>query len=901
MKIWKSLIVLFIIIFLAGGGFWIYKHYYSSRGLSNLEVISQNAVFVFESYEGADAWNGLVNDPIWGILNTLPAFKDLSDQLITLDSLNGGNGEIARTLNGNQATVSLHPTGIDTFDLLFTLELGSSKANGFIQEIKSRIPEGARFQPRSYSNQEVQEFYNASNERLWSIAILGNLAVVSSSSFLVEEAIRFYVNEDQLSFQQLFEKAPYNPDSQGRLLLSGKGLASLLKGVAGQRENESIAALEIMPGGAALDLYFEENQLVFRGPLLYDEPVNFTPSIQANLSEIEAAIPTRTLSVTQFNLESIFETQKIVNRAFTGRATFSGEIQRKLVDLGFLDSFTGELYLLDLENSGGTDKNLALLTRLTDPDQAIELLKDFLTNEQEQASDFYLGNEILYIPEEEFPAHLFEGKFMGFGQTFVTTVGNILIFSNSQQGMKLVLDDINSGNTWGKSSRAPEAKKELSPTSGFTRLYITEQIWDTWVKKTNPSWSSFLQKYSDAFQAFPWVTFKINQLQDKKEATLSFPFDGGSSPKINTNEAITLAPSKRVAFNSTLIYGPKSIVNYDDKTEDIVVQDENHVLHLINSAGQEVYSKQLSGPIISDAFQIDYYKNGKLQLLLATVDEIHGIDRLGNPLPGYPFTVNGERVEQLNLVDYSNTKDYRYFINTAQGNLYLIDKTGDKLEGWNPLSIGESTTGAPAHYRVPGKGDYMVALSENGKLHIFNRRGEKQAGSGAKLGDAFNSPLITWRKPGTRTTLLVGITKNGEVVHSNFNGEITYRNQLIKNDRDSEFLLIPDQKNEDFVIISRQFNEVNVLDRSESPLFATRVSDESLTYQFYNFGSSRQILAISDLVQGFCYLYDIRGNLLTTMPIESSGKIQITYQSSKGQYIIRTRNGTSMIEYELAD
>lgn len=901
MKIWKSLIVLFISIFLAGGGFWIYKNYYSSRGLSNLEVISQNAVFVFESYEGADAWNTLVNDPIWEILKTLPAFQGISDQLVTLDSLNGGNGEIARTLNGNQATVSLHSTGIDTFDLLFTLELGSSKAKGLIQEIKSRIPEGARFQTRSYSDQEVKEFYNAGNDRLWSIAILENLAVISSSSFLVEEAIRFYVNEDQLSFYQLFGKAPYNPDSQGRLLLSGKGLASLLKGVAGQRENESIAALEIMSGGAALDLYFEENQLVFRGPLLYDEPVNFTPSIQANLSEVESAIPNRTLSVSQFNLESIFETQKIVNRAFTGRATFSGEIQRKLIDLGFLDSFTGELYLLELESSGGIDKNLALLARLTDPGQAIELLKDFLSSGREPVSDYYLGSEILYIPEEEFPAHLFEGKFIGFGQTFVTIVDNILIMANTQQGMKLVLDDINSGNTWAKSTRAPEAKKELSPTSGFTKLYITDQIWDTWVKKTNPSWSSFLQKYADAFQAFPWVSFKINQLQDKKEATLSFPFDGGSSPQIDTNEAITLAPSKRVSFNSTLVYGPKSIINYDDKTEDIVVQDENHVLHLINSAGQEVYSKQLSGPIISDSFQVDYYKNGKLQLLLATADKIYGIDRLGNPLPAYPLSVNGERIAQLNLVDYSNTKDYRYFVSTSQGNLYLIDKTGNKLEGWDPLSIGESTTGPPAHYRVPGKGDYMVALTENGRLHIFNRRGEKQAGSGAKLGSSFNSPLVTWRKHGTRTTLLVGITKNGEVVHSNFNGEITYRNQLIKDDRDSEFLLIPDQEYGDFVIISRQFNEVNVLNRSESPLFATRVSDEPLTYQFFNFGSNRQLFAISDLVQGFCYLYDIKGNLLTTMPLESSGKIQITFQPSEGQYIIRTRSGSTLIEYQLAD
>ena len=467
--------------------------------------------------------------------------------------------------------------------------------------------------------------------------------------------------------------------------------------------------------------------------------------------------------------------------------------------------------------------------------------------------------------------------------------------------MKLVLDDINSGSTWGKSSRAPEAKKSLSPSAGFSRIYLTNQIWDSWTKKANPSWSSFLQKYSETFQSFPWILFKINQLRDKTEATLSFPYDGQSKPTIETTDAISLQPSNRISFDQRLIYGPKSIINYQDNTEDLLVQDQNNVLHLINSAGQEVYTEHLSGPIVSDAFQIDYYKNGKLQLLVATADRVYGIDRLGNSLPGYPFSVTGEKISHLNLVDYSNSKDYRYFVSTQEGNLFLLDKTGNKLEGWNPNRLGAKTIGAPAHYRVPGKGDYMVALTENGKLQLFNRRGESQPGSSVKLGDSFNSPLIAWREPSSRSTQLVGITKNGEVIHSNFNGEIGYRNQLIKNDRDSEFLLIPDQKQNDFVFISKQYNEVSILDRSEKPLFSTRVSDENLIYQYYDFGSDRQLFAITDLNQGFCYLYDLKGNLQTTMPLESTGPIQITYQSSLGQYLIRTVSVSTLTEFQLAD
>lgn len=858
-------------------------------------------MFVFETNQAPDTWNSIVTSPVWEILKNLPAFQQLSDQLHTLDSLNGGTGEVANYLSDQQTTVSLHSTGIESFDLLFTINLNPTKAERIIEEVKTRIPAGSRFQSRTYSSQEILEFYNAENTRLWSITLFGNLAVVSPSSFLVEEAIRFYVNEDQQSFYQLAQSLPYNSDSPGRILFDGEGIASLLRGIGNHRENQTIQAFESLEGGVALDLSIEGGQLVFKGPLAFDEPVSFLPSIQSNLTAISQAIPNQTLAVTQYNLSSIFESQKLINHAFAGRSTFSGEIQRKLLDHGFLDSFTGELYLLDLENSRGSDKNLALIVRSTDSARPIELLKTFEGNTSEQASDYYRGNEILYVPGEEFPAHLFAGKFTGFKQTFITSEADLILFANSQQAMKLLLDNIKDGQTWAYSARAPKVKEELSPTSGYSKLFLIDQIWSTWVTDANPSWSSFFQKYSGVFTSFPWVSFKVNQLQDKREATLILPFNADATPIIDTNEAIQLQSSNQIRLSNRLTYGPKSIVNYQDNTEDILVQDEFNMLYLFNSAGVEVYSEQLDGPIISDAYQIDYYKNGKLQLLLATANKVYGIDRLGNPLPDYPFSLSGKTITHLNLVDYNETKDYRYFLSTTEGSLYLTDKTGQQLEGWNPLSLGSKTVGPPAHYRVPGRGDYMVALTEDGKLHLFNRRGEKQTGSGIQFGESFHSKIFAWRKPSSSTTQLVNITKNGEVVHSNFSGEISYRNQLIKSDVDSEFLLIPDQRENDFVFISRQFNEVSVLDRDENTLFSTRISDKGLIYQYFDFGANRQLIAITDTVQEFCYLYDFSGNLLTTLPIESSGAIQITYQPAQGQYMIRSRGGNTITEYQLAD
>ena len=901
MKTWKSFLLLLSVILLIGTAFWIYKSYFSYRKIDNLELISQDAVFVLESYNGAETWNQLVKDPVYEILTTLPAFQKFSNQLTTLDSLTGGSGKITNTISGKQVTISLHPTGLETFDLLFTININKRNANSLIDEIKNRIDPATRFQTRKYSEIEILEYFDNQNNRLWSLTILDELVLVSSSSFLLEEAVRFYLSENPENYFSFASATPYPAGTLARLHVSGKGLSSLLKGVSQDRENSEIIGLEKLNAGLTLNMTFEKQQLHFKGSLFSDNNVNFTPSINANLNAIESLITNRTLTLTQYNLESIFETQQLNNLAFNPKATLSGEIQQLLIDKGFFDALTGEIYHLHLEDLGDAVNNSAILIRTNDPLFSFGLLREYQETTLTEGTDFYLGNEILNLLEEDFPAHLFSGKFKGFKQTFVTVLEETLVFTNSQQAMKLILDDHAMGNTWLKFPKNPAAKKSLNPNSGFAKIILLDQIWNKWTKEANASWNSFLQKYAPSFRSFPLISLNINQVKNKQEASLIIHYQSESKTS-NTNTAgILLLPSKSTSFTSSILYGPKSIVNFLDKTEDVLVQDDQNNIHLINSGGERVFSVKLDGPIVSETFQVDYYKNGKLQILIATETKIYGIDRLGNPLPGYPINLNGEQITHLNLIDYNNDKDYRYFLSTTKGNLYLLDKKGQKLEGWTPLSIGENTIAPPSHIRIPGKGDVLLAQTEEGNLHLFSRRGEKQAGSPFSLGNKLLSPLRFKLDQSSKKGLFLGITAIGEVVNCDLEGQITYKNQLVKEDKENEFFLIQDPKQIGFVFVSRQFNQISVLDKDEKLLFKTKISAQNLIYQYFDFGSNRQIFALTDLEQEFSYLYDLNGNLMTAMPLESTGKIQITYQATLGQFLIRTIRGKKLTEFQLAD
>jgi hypothetical protein len=900
-KIWKSILILTGAILFAGGAFWVYQNYFSSRKINSLELIQPDAVFVFETEQAYQTWNDLVSQPIWASLSELPAFSKFATQLVSLDSLSGSDGEIARTLRGRQVTVSYHATGIDSFQLLFTVNFGMANPQEFLEKIKPKISSDIRIESRKYSDLDVVEFFGSDNTREWSITILGNVLLASSSSFLIEEAIRLYISEDQNSTAALLGDQLEVDSGPGRLLISARGIAKLLEGVSADRENPTAKELSFDQTLMSLNLSFEEGELTFQGPALMKTEVNFTPSVRANFPEIQKLISNRTQSLTQINLDGIFESQKLKNEAFSPKSTVSGEIQTRLTDRGFLDSFSGELYFLGLENFGNQSENLVLLVRTTDPAQTFTFLKEFRNGTDLDQSDFYRDSEILFFPEEEFPAHLFGGKFLGFPQTHISLVGEVLILANSAPGMKMILDDFAIGNTWAKAPESNSDWRAINPASGYSKTFFLEKIWSKWEEKSNPSWSPFLQKYQTVFQSFPYLSLRINQIGGKPEATLSIPYFSEEKAVVSDQKGLSLVPSNTITLPEKITYGPKIILNFNDKTEDLVVQDANHVLYLINSAGETVYSQELSGPIVSEAFQIDFLKNGKLQLLLATADRLYAIDRLGNSLPGFPLALENEKITHLSLVDYDNSREYRYFLATESGQLWLLDRNGKDLEGWNPMKLSEKSIIAPRHIRVPGRGDYMITQTEKGTLYFFNRRGEKQPGSPLALGKDMDRPVKITQGTGKNSLRISAISETGELLHASFEGEITYRNQLVKSQRDNTFDLLAEKAGNSLLIVSRQYSKTVLLDEQEVELFTLPLAGEQLRFGFYDFGAERKILTVSDPEQGFGYLYDLKGTMLIATPLESEQDIQITHLPAKSQYIIRTVQGSKILEYLMPD
>ncbi len=902
----RIVITLLIIFGLAGGIFYFVKSGFLFSKRNAIELVSAEAVLVFETTEPVMAWNQLVTQPFWSRISELPALDQAQYQVMTLDSLLGKGGKLERALKGNQFVMSWHPVGREEFDFLFTISFRDLSNLDILKDLENNLPPLSRINTRSYSNVEIKEFQSLDLERNLSYAIIGNVFVASYSSFLVEDAIRYAQNSNLLNFKssnkQLFDALP-RPKGLGVIRISGQAIGKVINGISRNAEFKMIESFSRNGIAANLELKFLNDQVIMEGHAYFSDgkEFDFTASKSGNPKSFQNLVSNRTAVYQQYHLEDLAQISKLEDKGFQFTSTLKGDIEKSLIDKGFLNDLTGEAAFLLFELISNEPQDKILLLQVNQIQNKIQLLRAFnagidRSELEEFPSDFYQQMEIIRIASEEFPAHLFGGKFQGFSDTYITVVNDVLVFANSSKAIKLFIDDINNDNTWGKSLNQRKLIDNLSPENGFYFMLDIHRFWSAIIENSSPNWKSFFQKYAPQLKSFELLNLKVKEEGKNNAVILEL---GYSMNPIKSVQDVLLTENRSVAFSNRLTYGPIVVQNFIDRSQEFVVQDEANNLYLLTSEGEQVFGYNLDGPIVSGIHQVDFFKNGKLQLLFATQNQVYIIDRLGNLVSGFPVRIEGQTISHLNVVDYSNSRDYRYFIASEEGNLYLLDKNGNQLEGWNPKSISGPVATAPAHHRIAGVGDRMVALSSKGQLYFFNRRGEPELGSPIRLGDELRSDYILLERGSAQESRLVTITKEGEVVQVNLKGELTYRNQLLRPDRESKFYLIKDQKDDRYVFAVHEYNKVTVLDSEYKTVFSVDVFSENLEFQYFSFGTDKNIFVIVDKSQEFIYLYNLDGILLNTLPIIGDHKVEIRYSGSQNQYSIYSISGNKFAEYKL--
>ncbi len=352
--------------------------------------------------------------------------------------------------------------------------------------------------------------------------------------------------------------------------------------------------------------------------------------------------------------------------------------------------------------------------------------------------------------------------FHNFVNPAYVVLGDYVVFANQPLTLELLVQDYVHQQVIGKDLNYMPLRDNLSSTAHFT-LYFNinngASLIDSRLRPALP-----LAPYDAPFDHYNKAAFQFT-------ATGDYLYTNGcilpaQQQMPDTLQKEELEPNK-ITLDTALAMAPQYVLNHDNRTLEIMVQDKDRQLYLISPRGEILWKKQLKGFIQSPVRQMDYYDNGKLQYVFNTTGRIYIIDRLGNNVENFPVALETGASNGMQLVQYNNEK-YRYFVGGVNNALYGYYKEGEGLPGWSPLNIKGTPRQPLQHFYRKGK-DYLVVTTDKGYFYGFNRRGEERIPT-TKLDTPLHHPVYKDTETSPLSFVMSG--KQGRIYHVNIEGEV---------------------------------------------------------------------------------------------------------------------------------
>lgn len=309
---------------------------------------------------------------------------------------------------------------------------------------------------------------------------------------------------------------------------------------------------------------------------------------------------------------------------------------------------------------------------------------------------------------------------------------------------------------------------------------------------------------------------------------------------------------------------PEIVINHTNGTREVLVQDTLDRIHLISALGKVVWSRQLDGPILGTTHQVDRFKNSKLQLLFNTSGFCYLIDRNGNNVEGFPFTLASKASAPLAVFDYDGQRDYRVLIPTADRNVINLGLDGVLVQGWDPPRLDAAATEPVHHLRIRNK-DYLLLIDQNGDLNVLDRKGAERERSKTKLarmkevhavipGPELMGTRIHWMD---EDLVLHETTLGGEERRTI--GASNGRNRLMDLDGDGSFEVV------------RVSDDSLVASNAKGILFANSAGPALDAHlELYTLGTNSLAIGGTSPSNSKAWLYDPSGLPLATMPVDAA-------------------------------
>ncbi len=758
----KIIIAIILLLLLVAGAMWLLTRRDMAGGpVLPFRAIPTDAVFIIKTPSQSDFTGALAGrGGLLADLAEVPELEALYSGLITLDTL-FSRRELRRLTGFGSSALSFHVTGRGRLSTLLTMPVSPEIRYRHLDELLS----GAGFTIATKSEYQSAQLYSIEwlsgedSATAW-VCLRPGLLLASTSRIVLEAAVRQYDHDGDLRAESSFSRvASTGGRNEDQLYILFGNLPRLLADMTSGRGNELAEIAGKLAGTAGGDITLRDRSLTIHG---YTDAPDPSHTLQRYLRaeavsfSSPSILPAATAQYESVSL-SVFERygsdirdRSVPSLIASQIAPFLGrEVTRARLEIRELPTSESMVLIYEITNRAHLEeaiRNILAESGTSDP------VRWFSPDDENRIAVYRSGRPGLH----EFTVPGFAGDF---NDIYYTFHDNYLITGSSYTTVTRVLYDNILNRTLINDVAFRDFRRSL-PSRGVYSFYAVPH-------KTTSILEELLTQRASAALSRNIATLR-------KVEAIGFQFTPGNN-MLYHSLSVSLTDEVREETRSeweTLLdtvaaSKPFFFTNHNTGAREIFVQDENHNAYLINSAGRVLWKVPVGERIVGQVFMIDYYRNGRLQLLFAGRNHLHLLDRNGNYVDRYPVRLRSPATSPLSLFDYEGDKNYRLFIAGEDRNIYLYDKSGNLVRGWNIFQTATQVRSEIQHFRVDGR-DYIVAGDETG-IYILNRRGEVRLTAKEPVRKARNSNirLATGGRPA-----IIFSAPDGEIQMVDFEGTV---------------------------------------------------------------------------------------------------------------------------------
>lgn len=788
---------------------------------------------------------------------------------------------------------SLHLVGKEQLVPLFYLKYPDSyNENEFDHLIISLLEDKAMINSRKY---ESETLHDVSGEPglipgKFTFGCMKGIFLLSSSSMLVEESIRTIHDESDLTEELGLSMVK---ETEGRyvhanIYVNYERLPQLFYPLVDDSHWDILSLFSKLASWGELDMDIKEDAIILNGMTYSDPNAPFFLGAFKDQSpvkmEIHEMLPSRTSYFLHLGISDRSKFREQITPYLAGLSQGS-EIEtetQRLEKLYGLDPISDLLTIMDDEMAwfameGITEKTgdelLVIETRSRSETREVVMrwveqylqVNSFDMNSirHEYRLDKQTSFNIYSLPDQFFkgtPA----GRLFG---SYFTVFENYLIFGPSVNALSRVIYQNVLHKTFISDPVFKEMSDYLSNRSNLTLFlrpfnfldYKQEFLKDETLEKVAPL-ELFMRR-------IPGVVVQYSTEDRLYYQSVSLKYTSQIKEK-----ALTVWES---LLDSAAAIKPVLVINHNTSEKEIMVQDEAQNLYLINGTGRILWKLPLEGPIMGTIYQVDFYKNGRLQYLFNTSEKIHLIDRNGNYVERYPISLRSNASNALALFDYDKSRDYRLFVATEDRKIYVYDLEGNLITGWRFGKTESVVRGEIQHFRIREK-DYIV-LSDKNRTYFLDRRGRDRFKVKEPVAFSPRNPFTLDMNMREEKPRWISTDTLGSIKAVYVDGTVK---ELLKQELSSDHYFRMGDLDKDGVpeFIIADEDELSVLYQDGRRLFSYKVRGKiSEMPDLYKFSASDVKIGITDRSRNRIYLVNSDGSLYEGFPLEGSTRFSIGY------------------------